>query len=107
MAAVIQQTPALSVSSSSPSASTTSLALQDLQGSQGQVQFASKVASLPFVNSALKAYEMSKASSSVVKVCVFCLVSYWFVICDADGWLDGRLIVRRRDDGVVCFLYFE
>ncbi|TFL04936.1 transcription factor Opi1-domain-containing protein [Pterulicium gracile] len=64
---VIQQTPALSVSSSSPSASTTSLALQDLQGCQGQVQFASKVASLPFVNSALKAYEMSKASSSVVK----------------------------------------
>jgi hypothetical protein len=82
-----QQTPALSVSSSSPTSSSVSLSVgssqdaeyQQAQHQQQPPQLISKVARLPLVQGALSYYEKGKASSSVVKVCaLFISFQKWF-----------------------------
>ena len=67
-----QPTPALSVASSSNSPTLTSptLASEDHLMESEEADFVGRLSTFPVVSTALRAYEQSKASSRVVKVCL-------------------------------------
>lgn len=103
-----QPTPALSIASSSTSPTLPSPSLapdrddrldeDSIDIDVNSPDFVSRVSHLPIVNSALRAYEQSKASSRVVKVCVYFIASLscWGVRCESLG-------TKRRAKGeVMC-----
>src|SRR5882762_4190202 len=83
-----QHTPSLSIFSSVPSTTPTSLPSPSLSVHEdiNSPDFVSRVSHLPLVGTALRAYEQGKASSRVVKV------SDRMVICTH---FHGRLTVHR------------
>lgn len=64
-----------------------------------QHDFVSRVSGLPIVNTALRAYEHSKASSRVVKVSSY--------TSSPSVMRQSLPLVRRRDDGVVRKDHFK
>lgn len=67
-----QPTPALSIASSSNSPTLTSptLASEDHVMDSEEADFVGRLSTFPVVSTAIRAYEQSKASSRVVKVCL-------------------------------------
>lgn len=124
-----QPTPALSVTSgmSSPSLPSPSLGGEgsittddlkrdhedsidrDSRSFQSQdTDFVSRVSNIPLVNTALRAYEHSKASSRVVKVRMYC--SPFMGFNESSNARDHHvafLTVRCRDDGIISQVYIQ
>ena len=58
-----------------PSPSTSSISPTDSADDTNSADFVARVSTIPLVNTALRAYEQTKASSKVVKVCFFFHIS--------------------------------
>ena len=95
-----QPTPALSVTSSSNSPTLTcpTLASEDHVMDSDEADFVGRLSTFPGVSTALRAYEQSKASSRVVKVCFRLPRLLSPNITEKERFI--RNLVWRGDDGV-------
>jgi len=85
------------------SSSTSSISTSDPVDDANSVDFVARVSTIPLVNTALRAYEQTKASSKVVKVRIF----YFSEpspssLSSTSMGVDLTCLVWRRNDGIIC-----